>query len=97
MSLECLKGVSVGQQDLGEEQRQLTHQKKPAKLESCTAGGPTSVATRSAPACFRLGEATIAQYPRTGLTHLSHEEFHQALAGASGDKQGKECLLQMQC
>ena len=37
---------------------QLTYQKKPAKLESCTTGGPTSVVTRSAPAHFRLGEAT---------------------------------------
>jgi hypothetical protein len=37
---------------------QLSLQKEPAKLESCTAGGPTSVVTRSVLACFRLGEAT---------------------------------------
>jgi hypothetical protein len=35
----------------------LTQQKKPVKSESYTAGGPT-VVTRSAPARFRLGEAT---------------------------------------
>ena len=38
---------------------QLTLQKKPAKSESCTAGGPTSVATRSASASLRMREATI--------------------------------------
>jgi hypothetical protein len=39
---------------------QLTLQREPAKWESCTAGGPTSLVTRSASACFRLGEATIS-------------------------------------
>jgi hypothetical protein len=38
--------------------RQLSLQKKPAKSESCTAGDPTSGVTKSAPAHFRLGEAT---------------------------------------
>jgi hypothetical protein len=38
---------------------QLSLQKEPAKSETCTAGGPTSVRTRSVPARFRLGEATI--------------------------------------
>jgi hypothetical protein len=39
--------------------RQLSLQKKPAKSESCTSDGPTSVVTRSSPAHFKLGEATI--------------------------------------
>jgi hypothetical protein len=49
----------VSQQAAGYQRRagQLTHQ-KPAKSESCTTGGPTSVVTRSAPASFRLGEVT---------------------------------------
>ena len=38
---------------------QLSLQKEPAKSESCTAGGPTSMVTRSVQAHFRLGEATI--------------------------------------
>jgi hypothetical protein len=33
-------------------------QKKPVKLESCTAGGPTSVAAWSIQACFRMEEPT---------------------------------------
>jgi hypothetical protein len=45
---------------------QLSLQKKPAKSESCTAGGPTSVVTWSVPALFRLGEATI-HAPRSVL------------------------------
>jgi hypothetical protein len=55
MSQENRFSLSAGSRISG----QLTLQKKPAKLESCTAGGPTSLATRSVPACFRLGEATL--------------------------------------
>ena len=55
----CAKWIvsKVSQQAAGSQRRagQLINQKKPAKSESCTIGGPTSVVTRSAPACFRLG------------------------------------------
>jgi hypothetical protein len=54
MSQEDRFSLSAGSRISG----QLTLHKKPAKSESCTAGGPTSVATRSVPALFRLGEAT---------------------------------------
>ena len=55
MSQEDRFSLSAGSRRAG----QLSLQKKPAKSESCTAGGPTSVRTRSAQARFRLGEATI--------------------------------------
>jgi hypothetical protein len=54
MSQEDRLSLSAGSRISG----QLTLQKKPAKWESCTAGGPTSVVTRSASDRFRLGEAT---------------------------------------
>jgi hypothetical protein len=68
---ECLRKTdSAGSRISG----QLTLQKKPAKSESCTAGGPTSEETRSVPACFRLGEATIQKYMSFSLVLLFQDK-----------------------
>jgi hypothetical protein len=70
LSQRCLS-----RQQAGSRRRagQLTLQKKPAKSESCTSGGLTSVVIRSAPACFRLGEATVGcEHPHlNGLLVIS--------------------------
>ena len=54
---ECLRKTGSASWQVAEEQDSCHFKKEPTKSESCTAGGPTPVGTRSAPASFRLGEA----------------------------------------
>jgi hypothetical protein len=58
---ECLRKTGSASRQVAEEQGSCHFKKEPAKLESCTAVGPTSVATRFVPAHFRLGEAKTLQ------------------------------------
>jgi hypothetical protein len=55
---ECLRKTGSASRQVAEEQGSCYFKKEPAMSESCTAGGPTSMATRFVPARIRLGEAT---------------------------------------
>ena len=55
---ECLRKTGSASQQVAEEQGSCHFKKEPAKSESCTAGGPTSVEAWSVSAHFRLGEPT---------------------------------------
>jgi hypothetical protein len=71
MSQEDRFSLSAGSRISG----QLTLQKKPAKWESCTTGGPTSVVKGSASDRFRLGEVTIPPDYIIKIAGLRHKIY----------------------